>query len=331
MLKLTKSRLFSLLLASTVAIPLVLTGCGSKPTETQAVKQTGSSGEKKLKIGVTHYALKNEFTVLVSEAQKKKAAELGVEIEVFGADYDVNTQLGQFENMIAKKYDAIIFSPVDAQAMAVAVDKAVAAKIPVIGVNTRVDSDKLTSYAGSQDVTAGEMEMKHLAEKMGGKGNIVIIEGPIGQSAQIQRREGIHKVLAQYPDIKVLSEKTGNWSRSEGLTLMENWLQAFPGKINGVCAQNDEMALGAIKALEGAKLLDKVPVVGVDGIADGLAAVKEGKLSATAFQDAQGQGEKSVELAVKALKGETLEKNYWIPFELVTKDTIDAFMKKKGK
>lgn len=332
-----KTKMLAFALMGVMAFSLAATGCTKdepkaevKPAEasTQAAKP---AEKKEFTIGVTHYGLKNEFTVLIAEAQKKKAEELGIKIEIFDGNYDVNTQIGQFENMIVKKYDAIVFSPVDAQAMAVAVDKAAAAGVPVIGVNTRVESDKLTSYVGSQDVTAGEMEMKALAEKMGGKGNIVIIEGPIGSSAQIQRKEGIHNVLAKYPNIKVLAEKTGNWSRAEGLALMENWLQAFSGKIGGVCAQNDEMALGAIKALEGANLLDKIPVVGVDGIADALVAIGEGKLLATAFQDAEGQGKESINIAFKVVSGEKVDENYWIPFELVTKDTLADFKAKHGK
>lgn len=317
---------------------LLITGCSSAPSDT--TNKTGanksdnastgaeSKEEKKFKIGVTHYGLKNEFTVLISDAQKAKAKELGVDVDVFDGNYDVNTQISQFENMIAKKYDAIIFSPVDVDAMAVAVEKAVAAGIPVIGVNTRVNSDKLTSYVGSNDVIAGEIEMKWMAEKLGGKGNIVILEGPIGSSAQVQRKEGIHNILNKYPDIKVLTEKTANWSRSEGLTLMENWLQAFSGKINGVVGQNDEMALGSIQALEGKGLKDRneIPVVGVDAISDALKAVKEGRQNATVFQDAKGQGAQSVEVAVKYLKGENIEKEYWIPFQLVTPDNLDQFM-----
>lgn len=324
-----------------IAFLLVLTGCstgtqtnnaGATQGNKQEENKTGSASapaDKKFKIGVTHYGLKNEFTVLISDAQKEKAKELGVDIEIFDGNYDVNTQISQFENMIAQKYDAIIFSPVDVDAMSVAVDKAVKAGIPVIGVNTRVNSDKLTSYVGSNDVTAGEIEMNWMAEKLGGKGNIVILEGPIGSSAQVQRREGIHNVLKKYPDIKVLAEKTANWSRSEGLTLMENWLQAFNGKINGVVGQNDEMALGAIQALEGKGFKDRnaIPVVGVDAISDALKAVKEGRLNATVFQDAKGQGAMSVEVAVKYLKGEKIEKEYWIPFQLVTPENLDKFMK----
>lgn len=323
-----------------LALILVMTGCGtkssggesspnsepigSKPAETQSA----APADKKFKIGVTHYGLKNEFTVLISDAQKAKAKELGVDIEIFDGNYDVNTQISQFENMIAQGFDAIIFSPVDVDAMSVAVEKAVAAGVPVFGVNTRVNSDKLTSYIGSNDVTAGEFEMNFIAEKIGGKGNIVIMEGPIGSSAQVQRREGIHNVLAKYPDIKVLAEKTANWSRAEGLSLMENWLQAFKGEINAVVGQNDEMALGALQALEGKGLTDRnqIPVVGVDAISDALQAVKDGRMNATVFQDAKGQGAQSVEVAVKYLKGEKIEKEYWIPFQLVTPDNIEKFM-----
>lgn len=325
---------------------IALVGCGgpvssAKPADTDKAavtkseptakaEDTAKAQTKKLKIGVTHYGLKNEFTMLISKAQKKKAEELGIDLEIFDGNYDVNTQLGHFENMISQKFDAIIFSPVDIDAMAVAVDKAVTAKIPVFGVNTRVKSDKLTSYIGSNDVNAGEIEMTWMANKLGGKGNIVILEGPIGSSAQVQRKEGIHNILAKNPNIKVLSEKTANWSRAEGLALAENWLQAFSGKIDGVVGQNDEMALGAIKALEGKGLKDKIPVVGVDAISDALKSLKDGKLNATVFQDAQGQGAKSVEVAVKFLKGEKIEKEYWIPFELVTPDKADEFIKRIG-
>jgi len=172
------------------------------------------------------------------------------------------------------------------------------------------------------------MEMQFIADKIGGKGNIVILEGPIGQSAQIQRREGIHNILEKYPDIKVLAEKTANWSRAEGLALMENWLQSFEGQINAVVGQNDEMALGAIQALEGKGLTnrDEIPVIGVDGISDALQAVKDGRMNATVFQDAKGQGEMSIEVAVKYLNGEEVEKEYWIPFQLVTPENVDEFM-----
>ena len=173
-----------------------------------------------------------------------------VKVTVFDGKYDALTQNNQFETMVTQKYDGILFVPIDVKAGAEAVDKAAAANIPVVGSNTRVDSDKLVSYVGSNDVIAGEMEAESVIKAMGGKGNVVIIEGPIGQSAQIERRKGNQNVLAKYPNVKVLEMKTANWSRAESLSLMENWLTAHAGKINGVIGQNDEMALGAIEAIK---------------------------------------------------------------------------------
>lgn len=307
-------------------IMLTLAACSSN-TSTDPNNNSSNDNEdsKTFKIGVTHYGLSNEFTVLISDAQKAKAAELGVEIEVFDGNYDPSTQLSQFENMIIQKYDAIIFSPVDIDALAVAVEAADDAGIPVFGVNTKVNSDLLTSYVGSNDVLAGEIEMQWMADELGGKGNIVIIEGPLGSSAQVQRKEGIYNVLEQYPDINVLAIQTGNWSRAEGLSLMENWIQAFPGEIDGVVGQNDEMALGAVNALEEAGLKDSIPVVGVDAISDALDAIEQGRLNATVFQDAVGQGEQSVEVAVKYLQGEDIDEEYMIPFLLVTSDNLSDF------
>jgi ABC-type sugar transport system, periplasmic component len=284
-------------------------------------------GVHKFKIGVTLYGLKNEFPILLNKAQKETAAKLNVDLDVFDGNYDTKTQFDNFAYMIAHKYDAIIIDPIDVDVMADAVEMATKKGIPVIGVNAEINTNKLTSYIGSNDVSAGEMEMTYLAQAMGGKGNIVIIEGPDKGSGQLQRRKGIYNVLKRYPKIKVLSQKTANWSRTEGYTLMENWLKIFPDKINGVCGQNDEMALGAINALE--KRGMHLPVVGVDGIYDGLMAVKAGRLAATCFQDAQGQGTMSVEVAVKYLKGEKVEKYYWIPFELVTIKNVHKYFPKR--
>lgn len=304
-----------------------LVACSSDKKENAATTTTTAttseaSAEKKIVVGMTLYSLKNEFTVRLSNAAKQKADELGVELKIYDGNYDPNTQINQLETMISDGVNAIILNPQDAKACAVAVDKAAAANIPVIGVNTRVDSDKLMSYVGSKDVYAGELEMQAIADKLGGKGNIVILEGPLGQSAQLERSEGIKNILAKYPDIKVLAQKTANWSRSEAMTVMENWLQAFD-KIDAVVGENDEMALGARQAIE-AKGLD-IPTIGVDGITDALNAVEKGTLIASIFQDGAGQGSKALEIAVSAAKGNTVDKEYWIDFEPVTKDNVAEF------
>jgi len=272
--------------------------------------------------GNTKKESENTETADAKETESAKAEELGAELVVYDGDYDPATQISQVETMISDGVDGIILNPQDADACSPCVDKAVEANIPIVGVNTRVNNDKLTSYVGSIDVTAGEMEMQKIADLIGGQGKIVIIEGPMGQSAQIERRQGIQNILDKYENIEVLAEKTANWSRSEGMTVMENWLQAFED-IDAVVAENDEMALGAREAIKASG--KEIPAIGVDGITDALKAVEKGDLLASIFQDGAGQGSKAVEVVIQAIKGESVEKDYWIDFEEVNKDNVAEF------
>ncbi|SCP97423.1 substrate-binding domain-containing protein [Anaerobium acetethylicum] len=316
-------------LALTVMMLGGLVGCASEEkadtSDSKTEETSGESGDDKIVIGMTLYSLKNEFTVRLANAATAKAEELGVELKIYDGNYDPSTQISQIETMISDGVDGIVLNPQDAEALAVGVDKAVAAGIPVVGVNTRVKSDKLTSYVGSQDVYAGELETQYIVDLIGDTFNCVIIEGPLGQSAQIERREGIQNILDKNTGIKVLAEKTANWSRSESMTIMENWLNAFDN-VDAVIAENDEMALGAREAIK-AKGLD-IPVIGVDGITDALNAVESGDMVASIFQDGAGQGSKAVEVLINAINGETVDKEYWIDFEPVTKDNVAEFKKR---
>ena len=227
----------------------------------------------KLKIGAAVYGLKAEYMQLWSAALKEHPAVKNgeVDVTVFDGNYTALTQQDQINTMITQKFDAIIFVPIDAEAGVTPVQAAHDAGIPVIGSNTRVNTDLLTSYVGSDDTVSGYLEAKTVLDKIGCKGNVVILEGPIGQSAQISRLEGNKKALAECPDVKVLEDQTANWSRAEAQKLMENWLTAHPGEINGVIGQNDEMALGAIEAIKQAGLdLKNFPTAGIDGISDAL-------------------------------------------------------------
>lgn len=319
-----KKKLLSVLMCTAMVVTLAA-GCGAADKDAKKAGSSDGESSDKIKIGMTLYSLKNEFTVRLANAAEAKAEELGVELVVYDGNYDPSTQISQVETMISDGCDGIILNPQDAEACAPCVDKGDAAGIPVVGVNTRVQSDKLTSYVGSQDVKAGEMEMQKIADLLGGKGKIVIIEGPMGQSAQIERREGIQNILDKYPDIEVLAEKTANWSRSEGMTVMENWMQAFD-QIDAVIGENDEMALGAREAIKAAG--KDIPAIGVDGITDALNAVENGDLVASIFQDGAGQGSKAVEVLVNAIKGEEVEENYWIDFEEVNQDNVAEFKKR---
>ena len=188
-----------------------------------------------------------------------------------------------------------------------------------------VNSDDLTGYVGSQDVGAGEEIMQYMIDYMGSDSfKIVVIEGPMGQSAQLQRWEGITNVLEEYPDIEILAYDTANWSRSEAQTIMETWLNAYGDEIQAVVAENDEMALGARVAIDELGL--DIPCIGIDGITDAVTAVGNGSMIASDFQDAEGQIEGALELGVKAAKGEEIDKEVWIPFQMITPDNYTEYI-----
>lgn len=316
-----KKKVVSVLLCVGMIMGLAA-GCGAADKE---AKKSGDKESKKIKIGMTLYSLKNEFTVRLANAAEAEAEKAGVELTVYDGNYDASTQISQVETMIADGCDGIILNPQDAEACAPCVDKAVEAGIPIVGVNTRVKHDELTSYVGSEDVKGGEMETEALLKVIGTEAKVVIIEGPMGQSAQIERREGIQNVLTQNPKVEVLAEKTANWSRSEAMTVMETWLQAFD-EIDGVIAENDEMALGAREAIKAAG--KEIPAVGIDGITDALDAVEEGNLVVSIFQNADGQARKAVQVLIDAINGKKVEKNYWIEFEEVNKENVAEFRKR---
>lgn len=303
--------------------------------------------QEKLKIGAAPYGLNAEFMQIWSAALEEHPAVKSDEVEltVFDGRYDALVQQEQFNTMITQKFNAIIFVPIDIEAGATAVQAAHDAGIPVIGSNTRVNSDLLSSYVGSDDTISGYMEAKAVLDKIGCKGNVVIIEGPIGQSAQISRLEGNQKALAECPDVKVLEQQTANWSRAEAQTLMENWLTSHPGQINGVIGQNDEMALGAVEAIKSAGLkTEDFAIAGIDGITDALTAVKEGTITSI-LQDARAQAQGALDLAIlHAKKGDYKpqsdiwaqypdmpfndgkDKEYNVPWTPVTAENVDKLL-----
>lgn len=327
-------KILALALAAALSLSLVSCGGGSDPapapapTPDASTTQPEDSGSSdKLSIGATFYSLQNEFTMRMDNAGKKWAEENGVDYVGYDGNYDAATQLSQVETMISNGVDAIILNPHDADACAACVEVAHAAGIPVIGVNTMVNSDLLTSYVGSLDVSAGEDIMNKMIEHMGSTDfNIVIIEGPMGQSAQLQRYEGISNVLAQNPDIDVLAIDTANWSRSEAMTLMETWLTTYGEDIDAVIGENDEMALGARQAIVAAGL--DIPCIGVDGIADAVTAVSTGDMIASDFQNAEGQMTGALDAAVTVINGGSVEKEIWIPFEMITPENYEEYVNK---
>jgi inositol transport system substrate-binding protein len=289
-------------------------------------KTSDKSDAKKLKIGASMLGMQSEFIVNINDEMQKKADEMGVELITVDAEKSALKQIEQVESFIAQKVDAIILNPCEVEASSPAITKALAAGIPIINVNSETTT-KPNAFVGSNDVESARIAMKFIAEKLGGKGNIVMIHGLMGQAAQIQREQGANEILKEFPNLKIMAAQTAEWDRAKAMDLTENWIQSYGSKINAVFAQNDEMAMGAVNALQAAGLKNKVVVVGIDAIADALQAVKKGDLDATVFQDAKGQGAGAIETAVKLAKKQPTEKTLLIPFQLVTQQNINTFLK----
>ena len=309
------------LLAHAFILTTLFTGCNQTTTNEKA-----QDGGKKLVMGVTMLSMQNEFIVNVHDEMAKKAEAAGVELITVDAERSALRQVEQVESFIAQKVDAIIMNPCEVEASSPAVTKALAAKIPIINVNSET-SVKPSAFVGSDDVESGRIAMKFIAEKLGGKGNVLMMHGYMGQAAQIKREQSAREVLKQYPGLKLLAHQTGEWDRAKAMSLMENWIQSYGSQINAVFAHNDEMGLGAVKALTDAGLKSKVIVVSIDAIPDGLQAVQKGTLDATVFQNAEQQGSNAIETAIKAAKGQPYDKETLIPFQLVTKANVATFLK----
>jgi inositol transport system substrate-binding protein len=183
------------------------------------------------------------------------------------------------------------------------------------------------AFVGSRDEESARLAMEFITSKLGGKGGILMMHGFMGQAAQIKRDAGAREVLAKHPDMKLLAAQTAEWDRAKAVTLMENWLQSHGDQISAVFAQNDEMAMGALLAIERAGRKKDIVVVGVDAIGDALQAVKEGRLDATVFQDGEGQARQALRAAVALSRGETVEKQTFIPFQLVTRENVGGFLR----
>ena len=272
--------------------------------------------------------MSNEFMVMLVNALKKRQADLypDVKLIINDAEGRSDKQANQVETFVTQGVDSIIICPRDGDALIPSCAAAVKAGVPVITMSANLNEDVGQVWSGSEHRSAGQIQMEYVAKALGGKGNVALLLGPIGHMAQIQRLEGYNDVLAKHPEMKVVFQLNGDWARDKGMTIMENWLQSGK-KIDAVVAQNDEMALGALIAIESAGLGGQINVSGIDAIPDGLNAVKDGRMNATVYQDSIGQAFGALDLAVKAAKGEEIHDNV-IPFELVTIENVDEYFDK---
>ncbi|MFC8834017.1 substrate-binding domain-containing protein [Streptomyces griseoincarnatus] len=284
---------------------------------------SGSSAAAKPKIGLSLSTLNNPFFVQIRDGAEEEARKLGVDLTVTDAQNDASQQANQLQNFTSGSLSAVVVNPVDSDAAGPSVRGANKADIPVVAVDRGVNKADTSALVASDNVEGGALGAKALAEKLGGKGTIVILQGQAGTSASRERGAGFAEGLQDYPRIKVVAKQPADFDRTKGLDVMTNLLQAHPD-IDGVFAENDEMALGAIKAL-GPKAGKSVQVVGFDGTPDGLKAVEAGTLYASVAQQPSELGRIAVRNALRAADGEKVEKMVKVPVKVVTQENVAGF------
>ncbi|MFJ9918463.1 substrate-binding domain-containing protein [Streptomyces rubiginosohelvolus] len=283
---------------------------------------SGSSGGTK-KVGMSLSTLNNPFFVQMKEGAQAEAEKAGIDLTVTDAQNDASQQANQLQNFTSSGVSSIIVNPVDSDAVGPGVRSANKADIPVIAADRGVNKADTATLVASDNVAGGKLAADALADKLGGKGSIVILQGTAGTSASRERGAGFAEGLKAYPDIKVVAKQPADFDRTKGLDVMTNLIQSHPD-VTGVFAENDEMALGAVKAL-GSKAGKSVSVVGFDGTPDGLKAVEAGTLYASVAQQPAELGKIAVQNAVKAAKDEKVASTVKVPVKVVTRENVADF------
>ena len=287
------------------------------------------------KVGVSMALFDDNFlTVLRNGMSDYAKTQPGLSLQIEDAKNDVSKQLSQIQNFIANKVDAIVVNPVDTSATAAMTKLAAEAGVPLVYVNRQpADIDNLgpkAAFVASNEVESGTLETQAICKLLGGKGNILVMQGQLSNQAAVQRTADIHDVISKAPcdGVKIVAEQTAEWDRTKAQNLMTNWLSKGL-KFDAIVANNDEMAIGAIQALKSAGVDTKKAIVGgVDATQDALASMKAGDLKVTVFQDAAGQGKGAVDAALALAGGKTIDRKVYIPFQLVTPENMDKFAKK---
>ncbi|MBN6054278.1 substrate-binding domain-containing protein [Nonomuraea sp. RK-328] len=306
---------------ATAALVAGLAGCGS--SSSAGSTGGGSAGGAGVKLGMSVSTLNNPYFVQFRDGAQAAAARLGAELTVTDAQNDASQQVNQVQNFTSQNMKAIIINPVDSDAAAPAVKAADRVSIPVIAADRGVNGAEVAQTVASDNVAGGRFAAQELAKALNEKGKVVVLQGVPGTSASRDRGQGFTEGIKAYPGIQVVAQQPADFDRTKGLDVMTNLLQSHPD-LNGVFAENDEMALGAIKAL-GGKAGQQVKVVGFDGTPDGLKAVAAGTMNATIAQQPKLLGQRAVEAAVKAANGETIPKTVAVPVKVATKANVSEF------
>jgi ribose transport system substrate-binding protein len=277
-------------------------------------------------------SMDNPFWDMMLEGAQNAAKDLNLEIKGLAPikPNNVEEQIRMMEDAITMKMDAIIVVPADSRGIVPGIEKANRAGIPVFASNTRAFGGKFIGFAGAPNEEAAYTVAKTFLEMTGGKGNAIILEGVPGAQTAIDRKTGIDRAIKEFPNVKVLASQTAKFSRVEGMRVMENLLQQFP-KIDLVLCANDEMALGAIEAIDAAKRLSAIKVSGFDGNDDAIKSISEGRLVITGAQRPDAQAYWSVLGTYMFLEGYPVPRDIYVPCPPVDKSNVAEYLKRIKK
>ncbi|MFU2112867.1 ribose ABC transporter substrate-binding protein RbsB [Glaesserella parasuis] len=274
-----------------------------------------TSAMAKETIALAISTLDNPFFVTLKEGAEKKAKELGYNLVVLDSQNDPAKELSNVEDVTVRGAKVLLINPTDSEAVGTAVAVANKKNIPVITLDRGANKGNVVSHIASDNVAGGKMAGDFIAEKVGKNAKVIQLEGIAGTSAARERGEGF-KQAVEANQFELLASQPADFDRTKGLNVMENLL-ASHGSAKAVFAQNDEMALGALRAIRASG--KNILVVGFDGTDDAVKAVNGGQLAATIAQQPEKIGELGVEVADKVLKGEKVEAQIPVPLKVISK------------
>jgi len=286
-------------------------------------------GKEDVTIALVTKAMDSEFWLSVAEGAKAGAAERpGVKLTIVAPDREINVdqQVSMLEDQVRRGVKALVVSPAGSAQVMSALELAASRGIPVVLVDTDAPFAKKVSYIGTDNRRGGQLAAKCLVDRLTGKGEVALISGVPGNESQDARAQGFIDAVAQVPGMKLVAQQPANSERSLGLTVMENILTAHPD-VKGVFATNDQMALGAMEALDARGLRGKIAIVGFDATKEAVQATVDGKLAGSVAQNPRAMGQKGVEAALAALDGRPVDKRIDTGTELVTKENAEKYLK----
>lgn len=297
----------------------MLVGCSSQSGSKSGDSSSSSNGSSKHTIGFAVSTLNNPFFVAMRNGAQKEADNKKINLIVDDGNNDAAKQLSQVQDLIQQKVDAIILNPVSSQSLSSAVQLANQANIPVITLDRSVDGGKVATFIASDNVAAGKMAADQLIKALNGNGKVIELQGVIGTSAERDREQGFDKEIATAKGIKIVAKQPADFDRSKALNVTQNIIQSQPD-VQGVFAQNDEMALGALKAIQSANKKG-VAIIGIDGEKEAIDNVQSGSMYADIAQQPGQEGVLGVDNSLKLINKEKVSSSIPSPLQLVNKGT----------